>query len=620
MAQAPSYNRSTEFADDERDNIGGRSTVRTDRVDAELDAVSTSVNALRANQLLNQRDDGEIRDRRVKLFTLATDVLALIGTSGSVPRGDWATATSYALADVVVGPDSGTYICSLAHTSGVFADDLAAVKWILIAEKTLFVTGAVGDGVEDDTAAIQAAVAYATSSGLRIIQLGGGTYRLTEPLLLNSAGLQLRGVGPSQTTLLIDHTLGAGVNISASYCGIADLSIEASPTRAAYTTGGTYDFQSTLHGMQMWAGSGLYASACSIDRVWSFDHPGHGFYLGGYCVDTRMVQCAAYANRGDGFFGDDGTLAGGASNRNGQIILDTCRALDNGGSALHIDCSTGPTYRWLVTNFETIWNCWNTGLAGRQNAEFRIGGENHVIMMSAQSPGPGGHTRTTGITGRPRLAAATVADGIYIGSNTGSITLIENRFIRTAKGVKTAATVSALHLRVLGAYFTQQEPAGVPTNQTFGFDIGSGYQGLEISVQAGQPVDFMVYTPTQGGTCRIGNVEGLVYGGTTGSVFRRSTGYVNATISSNAVNAQSRNVSLLAASPTTLVAIQFAGGSNPLPPGEVIHFQNTSGHTITLQHGTSPGYIRTKSGANVTVLDGARFSVVTDPSGNPYEL
>ena len=136
MAQPPAYVRSAEFAEDERNNVGGRSTVKTADVDAELDAVATSVNAIRVNLSLNQRDDGEIRDARVKLFTLAPDVLNFLISQGEVTiRGAWLTATSYALKDVITQGGS-TYICAVAHTSGTFATDLSAVKWILIAGPT----------------------------------------------------------------------------------------------------------------------------------------------------------------------------------------------------------------------------------------------------------------------------------------------------------------------------------------------------------------------------------------------------------------------------------------------------------------------------------------------------
>jgi len=132
MSQAPTYTRATGFANEERDNVGGRSTVRTAQVDAELDAISTSINALQANQALNQRDDGEIRDGRVKIPALASEVLALLISYGVTPRGAWLTATTYALKDLV-SQGSNTYMATVPHVAGTFATDLASGKWLLLA-------------------------------------------------------------------------------------------------------------------------------------------------------------------------------------------------------------------------------------------------------------------------------------------------------------------------------------------------------------------------------------------------------------------------------------------------------------------------------------------------------
>jgi hypothetical protein len=132
MPQPPAYTPATDFAEEESLNAGGRSTVNTSDLDAEFAAVAASIAAIRTNLALNQRDDGEIRDQRVKLHTLASDVLLLLTTYGSTPRGAWVTATAYAVKDLVA-QGGNTYICVSAHTSGVFATDLAAVKWLLLA-------------------------------------------------------------------------------------------------------------------------------------------------------------------------------------------------------------------------------------------------------------------------------------------------------------------------------------------------------------------------------------------------------------------------------------------------------------------------------------------------------
>lgn len=136
MAQPPPYTPATDFSDDELDNVSGRSTVRTSELDGEFSALATTIAAIRANLSLNQRDDGEIRDARVKLHTLGADVRALLAVgnvTASNLKGDWLTATAYIKLDVVT-QSSNTYICAIAHTSGTFATDLTADRWLLLAQ------------------------------------------------------------------------------------------------------------------------------------------------------------------------------------------------------------------------------------------------------------------------------------------------------------------------------------------------------------------------------------------------------------------------------------------------------------------------------------------------------
>lgn len=52
-------------------------------------------------------------------------------------EGTWLTATAYQVNDVVI--DSGsTYLCLVAHTSGTFATDLAASKWVELIDSTAY--------------------------------------------------------------------------------------------------------------------------------------------------------------------------------------------------------------------------------------------------------------------------------------------------------------------------------------------------------------------------------------------------------------------------------------------------------------------------------------------------
>lgn len=136
MSQPTAYSRSTDFAGEESSNVGGRSTIRTAMLDAELDAVALTTDQIRANLAIIQRDDTKLRDGIVEVHALGSDVRALLAAGNiteSNLKGAWLTATAYVKLDVVT-QSSNTYICASNHTSGTFATDLAATKWILLAQ------------------------------------------------------------------------------------------------------------------------------------------------------------------------------------------------------------------------------------------------------------------------------------------------------------------------------------------------------------------------------------------------------------------------------------------------------------------------------------------------------
>ncbi|MBC2768562.1 collagen-like protein [Pusillimonas sp. 7-48] len=80
MPQAPSYVRTKSFTDNSGD--------RTDHaaLNSEFDKVSTSINAIRANQALLQRDDGTLEHKTVGLVQLTDEAKAGLATPG--PKGD----------------------------------------------------------------------------------------------------------------------------------------------------------------------------------------------------------------------------------------------------------------------------------------------------------------------------------------------------------------------------------------------------------------------------------------------------------------------------------------------------------------------------------------------------
>jgi hypothetical protein len=128
MAQPVAFVVTVNFANDEANAVSGRSTVRTAALDGLMTALQTTISQVLTNLALIQRDDGALLDGRVTIATLSSEVLALLSSAAWVVQGAWLTGTLYAKGDVVLNGGI-VYVSMEAHTSGVFATDLAASKW-----------------------------------------------------------------------------------------------------------------------------------------------------------------------------------------------------------------------------------------------------------------------------------------------------------------------------------------------------------------------------------------------------------------------------------------------------------------------------------------------------------
>lgn len=151
------------FARDEADLLAGRSTVKTTELDTELANAELTISQILTNLRLIQRSDNALADSIVSVASLAADVITLIGSAGLVPKGAWVTATAYAVKDLVTS-SGAVYICVTAHTSGTFATDLAAGKWMVLVAAQSAVVGFVAVGSATPTIA----PAAATTDGLAI--------------------------------------------------------------------------------------------------------------------------------------------------------------------------------------------------------------------------------------------------------------------------------------------------------------------------------------------------------------------------------------------------------------------------------------------------------------------
>lgn len=135
--------------------------------DAELNAIATTLRETLINISLIQRDDGALKNGVVTQDSLSATLAALFATAGSTIRGDWVTATVYALKDVAT-QGGVTYICAIEHTSGTFATDLAADKWVALNSGTTIAAANVTSTPSGDVIAtnVDAAIAELASEKL----------------------------------------------------------------------------------------------------------------------------------------------------------------------------------------------------------------------------------------------------------------------------------------------------------------------------------------------------------------------------------------------------------------------------------------------------------------------
>jgi hypothetical protein len=127
VSQPPAFNRSFSFSNFQAANPS--LPIPGSQVDLELNNVVATANAIRTNLALIQRDDGAPANGIITFDTLSP----ALQTAGLAPALPWVTGTAYSVsASVTQG--SAFYRCLVAHTSGVFATDLAAGNWVLIVD------------------------------------------------------------------------------------------------------------------------------------------------------------------------------------------------------------------------------------------------------------------------------------------------------------------------------------------------------------------------------------------------------------------------------------------------------------------------------------------------------
>lgn len=230
MTQPPAYSRGFGFANFEASNP--TATKPGAEMDAEFDSAAVSINALVANIALIQRDDGLLANLSVHAQALKPDAIAVFNSS-LTPRGTWLTATAYAVNDIVL-QGTKTYVCLTAHTSGTFATDLAAAKWMVIVDNTSTVTFAA-------KGAWLTATAYVLGD---VVTQGGSTYICS---VAHTSGVFATDLAALRWTLLISNVVAVtfaakGAWLTATAYGLGDIVVQANSVYLCATahTSGTF--------------------------------------------------------------------------------------------------------------------------------------------------------------------------------------------------------------------------------------------------------------------------------------------------------------------------------------------------------------------------------------------
>lgn len=226
--------------------------------------------------------------------------------------------------------------------------------------------GAVGDGVTDDTAAVQAAIVYCAPLG-HTVYFPPGTYRTTATVGFRRTdaeqfGVRLVGSGLQRTSIYADHTSGPAVSLNRSNGLIQDISIYASPSRQAAAAG-------TNYGLLMEAADTTTAavSAMSIIRVRVYNQPSHGVVHVGNMIESYYEQCLVQGNGGHGYVFDGGQITSRTNQfYPGIVSLTNCWAISNTGHGLKIgdpsDVTAALPLRFVFTNFECSDNALSAGV------------------------------------------------------------------------------------------------------------------------------------------------------------------------------------------------------------------------------------------------------------------
>lgn len=207
-----------------------------------------------------------------------------------------------------------------------------------LSNRPFYVPDVVGDGVFDDTAAIQAAL----SSGAKEVRLPAGTFKLTSTLTISTNGVSLRGAG-IDATILVSSATGPAINVASGLSGvvISDLHLKRAAGTAVSGDDGIKFTSLTEQAIvtrvklsRHWVGLSLCATSYSLVSETIVQHCySHGVQVANNAtyagLQWSFLKCLSQTNNGYGLLYT--TAAGAAPASVGDISLFSTYANKLGG-------------------------------------------------------------------------------------------------------------------------------------------------------------------------------------------------------------------------------------------------------------------------------------------------
>lgn len=225
--------------------------------------------------------------------------------------------------------------------------------------------GAIGDGVTDDTDAIQSAIDYAAPLG-KAVFFPSGIYRTTQTVGFTRSdteqfGLHIVGENNIYTEIKADHSNGAVLALNRSFGSVSDIALTASTARNTGSAGANYGLL-----MEAPDASGQAVAGMSIRRVRVIGQPSHGIVHVGLMIQSYYEQNFCQLNKGHGYVFDGGQITSRVNTTYpGLVNLVSCWSNNNTGHALKIgdpsDSSSTPV-RFTMFNCEFSDNASSAGV------------------------------------------------------------------------------------------------------------------------------------------------------------------------------------------------------------------------------------------------------------------